>query len=78
MKRVSGDEHELALEKPPVLGLHVVRVQPHSVRIVFEVEDVRVAVGVGIVHASIYITVLRVLSGLYLIWHKNAPDACTK
>ena len=48
-KTVSKTEYKLVVRIPPVVGFRPVVVQPQTVVIAFEVEDIRVAVGVRIV-----------------------------
>lgn len=47
MKRVAEAEHKLVVEIPGVVRIRPVVVEPQTVFIVFHVEDVRVAVPVG-------------------------------
>jgi len=57
MKRFSETEDELVRRIPVVRGLCPIVVEPETIVVVFEVEDVRVAVGVGIVHIPIRATI---------------------
>lgn len=58
MKRLSETENDLVLEIPLILGVGIVRVQPTVIAIVLDIEHVRIATGIGIVHASIRTTAL--------------------
>ena len=78
MKRLSETEDDLVLEIPTVVGVRPIRVQPPLVIIVFDVEDVRIAIGVGNVYTPVRTTTPRILLGLYSIRHRNDVGACTK
>lgn len=79
MKRVSETNDDHSAEIPLKLGKSAERAQPPLAIVVpLEVPHIRMAIRAGNVHAFICTTVLRLLSGLYRIWHRNAPDACTK
>lgn len=47
-KRVSETEHELVVRIPLVVGFRPIVVQPQTVVVAFQLEDVRVAIGVGV------------------------------
>ena len=50
MKRVAENKHQLVLEIPAIVGIVPIRVEPPpAVVIAFDVEHVRVAVGIGCV-----------------------------
>jgi len=57
MKRFSETKNDLVLEIPAIAGIGVVRIQPPlAIIIPLDVEDIRIAIGVGNVYASIYVT----------------------
>ena len=65
MKRVAETERDTIVEIPAIIGLRPVIVEPQlAVVIAFDVEHVRVAVGVRIVRRVICTTIHRILSGL--------------
>ena len=78
MKRLSETEDDLVLEIPVVAGVRPIRVQPPLVLVPLDVEDIRVAVGIGNVYAPVCTTIPRILLELYSIRHRNDIDAYTK
>lgn len=56
-KTVSETEHKLVVRIPGVVGLRPIVVQPQTIVVAFEVEDVRVATLVRIVWCAICCTV---------------------
>ena len=48
-KTVSETEHKLVVRIPRVVGFRPIVVQPQTIVVAFEVEDVRVVIGVRIV-----------------------------
>ena len=76
---VAETEHDLVAEIPLVVRVHPVGVEPRLTIIVpLDVEDVRVAIGIGYVHCPFHTTTLRILSGLNFIRDRNHPEQCTK
>jgi hypothetical protein len=55
-KRVSETEYELVVRIPLVVGFRPIVVQPQPVVVAFQVEHVRVAVGVGFVRRAAQVT----------------------
>lgn len=47
MKRVATEDPEI-VGIPLIVGVGIVGVEPHAIRVVFEVEHVRIAIGVGL------------------------------
>lgn len=73
MKRVAGAEDNPIVKVPLIVRVCPVVVElERAVVVAFNVEHVRVAAPVGNVRHAICITVLRILSELYLMWHHNA------
>lgn len=64
------DERETVVAIPPVVGLVIVRVQPGTIVVPIRVEQFQIAVGIA--QNIICATALGILSGLYLIRHRNA------
>lgn len=78
MKRVAT-EHPLVVSVPEVVRVAVVAVQPQVIVVVFDVEDLEVAIGVRFVRSAIrYHCPLNDTSGLYFIRHHNARAPHTK
>ena len=48
-KRISETEDELIVRIPLIAGLGPIAVQPQTIVVAFQLEDVRVAIGVGAV-----------------------------
>ena len=49
MKRVAKAEHDTIVEIPLIVGIRPVRIEPLlAVRVPLDVEDIRVAVGIGL------------------------------
>ena len=71
-----NDEREPVLTIPPVVGVVVVRVEAPTIVVTVRVEEVRIAI--GIVRDPIRATAPRILSGLYIIRHRNALKSRTK
>ena len=57
MRRLSETKDDLVLEIPAIIGIRPIRVQPPLVLIVLNIEHVRVAIRVDIMHASIRTTI---------------------
>ena len=78
-KTVSETEHELVVRIPLVVGFRPIVVQPQTVVVAFQLEDVRVAVGVCVVRRVINDTVHLVRmaqkTGLYFICDRESTDA---
>ena len=77
--RLAETEHELVVRIPLVVGFRPIVVQPQTVVVAFQLEDVRVAVRVGVVRHVIRDTVhlVRVAqkTGLYFIRDRESTDA---
>jgi len=66
MKRVAETEQDTIVELPAIVGIRPIVVEPQRAIIVpLHIEDVRVAVRVGIVRRAIHATAHRILSGLH-------------
>ncbi|MGB7957626.1 MAG: hypothetical protein WCF77_02175 [Minisyncoccia bacterium] len=69
-------EDELIVGIPLVRGIRPVVVQPQTVLVPFQVEDVRVAVAIGSVRHAIRATArLSKETGLYFIWEHDSTSA---
>lgn len=79
MKTVSETEHELVDRITFVIGFRPIVVQPQTVVVAFQLEDVRVAVGVGVVRSVINDTVHLVRgaqkTGLYFMRDRESTDS---
>lgn len=79
LNTVAETEHDLVVEIPLVVRIRPIGVEPTlTVVVALDVEDVRVAVGIGCVPGSIHTTALRPLSGLNLIRDRNRRELGTK